>query len=151
MRVPGCPRPHHSIPRNTTMRVLRKPSRSRYSSEVEAYHNEHMRIDSTATAAAACGQCHNLEKIHSHVSHNAGAGLGLTGIGASASFTQDKGDKVTVNGTFGQGLVVHSSITYNPTPGPHVIVAGSKNRGVTLSGGGTETYSAAADKTRTGG
>lgn len=130
------------------MRTLNKPTRSRYSREVEAYHNEHMHIDSTATAVDACGRCHNLEQIHRHVSTNAGAGPGVTFPGGGLAATADKGGKLTVSGTLGEGVVMQSSITLNPNPGPHVIVAGSKNRGVTLSGGGTSTYSAAADKTR---
>jgi len=132
------------------MHLLRKPSRLRYGSEVEAYHGEQMQVDSTTTVMESCGTCHNLAETHSHVSMNAGAGVGITGPGGSASITLDKGDKATLGGTFGEGLVVHSSVTYNPNPGPHVVVASPRSPGVTLSGGGTETYSTAVDNTRVG-
>jgi hypothetical protein len=118
-------------------------------SEVELYHGESMTIDSTTTVLEACGSCHNLGGIHQHerLSSSAGVGVILPGANGSATITSDGQFSLNVN--VGNGFVIGGQSLLVPNTGPHLSTAGT--RGITLSGGGTDTATTSQDNTRVGG
>jgi hypothetical protein len=116
---------------------------------VELYHDESMQIDSTTTVMEACGGCHSLGSVHPHDRTSTTGGVGYNGplLSGSASVTSD--GQYVLNVNVGSGFVFGAQSVHVPNTGPHLSTAG--NRGITLSGGGTNTATTSQDNTRVGG
>ena len=128
------------------MRKLRKPPASRAAGEaVEAYMSEGaIQVD----PGNICLSCHS--SPHSSFSSSINLGAGLNTPLGSASVTVDNKGKLTIGGSAGNVIVGGMTVTYDPTPGPALIVNQPLGN-PSLPSGGIKTFSAAPDNTRVGG
>ena len=131
------------------MRKLRKPPASRAAGEaVEAYMSEGaIQVD----PGNICLSCHS--SPHSSFSSSINLGAGINTPLGNASVTVDNKGKInsSLSASSGPvGFVGGVNVTYDPTPGPTVIVNQPLGN-PSLPSGGIKTFSAAPDNTRVGG